>query len=254
MLTNLEQIQIIENVAADAVPAAIVEPLGGWRLRFNYGVKRRPNSVLANVDDGSLGLEAKIIRAEAFYAFHGLKTRFQLSPASQPEGLDALLATRGYVRVPEAVCVQVRSLSLGASLPQPTAEVKLLRTPDETFLNLYCETERLTGVQAKTFQEMLEKLPGETVFALAHSKGRPAATGVGVAHSGLLGLFNIATHPSARRRGLARAVVAALLGWGQAQRAASAYLQVAENNTGAQRVYERLGFSTLYHYHYREAP
>ncbi len=254
MSTNLEPIRKIENVAADAVPAAVAEVLGGWRLRFNHGVKRRPNSVLANSDDGSLEIGAKIARAEAFYAFYGLKARFQLSPASQPEGLDALLAARGYVRVPEAVCVQVRSLPLGAGLPPSPVKVVLSKKPAEALLELYCETEQLAGIQAKAFKEMLGKLPGETVFALAHLGGRPAATGVGVAHGGLLGLFNIATHPSARRRGLGRAVVAALLAWGRARGLASAYLQVAENNTGAQAVYERLGFSTLYHYHYREAP
>ncbi len=251
MLTGFKRIQTIENVAADAVPAAVVESLGGWRLRFNYGVKRRPNSVLANADDGSLGLEAKLKRAEAFYAAHGLKARFQLSPASQPEGLDARLAARGYVRVPEAVCVQIRSL---VHLPRPAGEVRLLKSPNTTFLDLYCETERLTGVQAETYQAMLGKLPGETVFALAHFGDRPAATGVGVAHGGLLGLFNIATHPSARRRGLGSAVVAALLSWGQKRAATEAYLQVAEPNTGAQAVYAQLGFRTLYHYHYREAP
>ncbi len=253
MASALEHIRVIENVAADAVPAAVVEPLGGWRLRFNHGVKRRPNSVLANFDDGSLEIGNKIVQAQAFYAFYGLKARFQLSPASQPDGLDELLAARGYKRVPEAVCVQVRSLAADG-VPKPTADIQLSKTPDETFLKLYCETEQLYGVQAETFATMLGKLPGQTVFALASHEGHPAATGVGVTHRGLLGLFNIATYPLARRRGLGSAVVTVLLNWGETQGAASAYLQVSEDNMGAQRVYERLGFSTLYRYHYREAP
>jgi hypothetical protein len=43
----MNQITQIEALAANAIPAAIVQELDGWRLRFNYGVTRRANSVLA---------------------------------------------------------------------------------------------------------------------------------------------------------------------------------------------------------------
>lgn len=251
------RIREIEEVAADAVPAAVVETLGGWRLRFNHGVKRRPNSVLANLDDGTLDVETKIGRAEAFYASHGLRARFQLSPASMPEALDALLADRGYLRVPESVCVQVAALdALPNSLATKAATgLALLSQPSEAWLELLCETEGLTGVQAAALREMLDKLPGEGMFALARDRaGRPAATGVGVAHGGLLGLFNIATHPQARRQGLASAVVAGLCSWGRERNLTRAYLQVSAGNTGAQTVYQKLGFRTLYEYFYREQP
>ena len=253
---KLARIRHIEEVAADAVPAAVTEYLDGWRLRFNYGVKRRPNSVLA-AERGVLNLKTKVTRAEAFYAAHGLKARFQLSPASLPEGLDAFLTVRGYGCVPEVVSVQVASLEVSAwAHPEATveAEVKLLEHPNETFLNLYCDTEGLSGRRAAAFTEMLGKLPGKAVFALVYVEGRPAATGVGVVHGRMLGLFNIATASSARRRGLASAAVTALLEWAHTQSAETAYLQVSEHNTGAQAVYERFGFRTLYPYYYLEAP
>lgn len=247
----LTRIRGIEEAAADAVPAAVVEHLGGWRLRFNHGVKRRPNSVLANVDDGTLDIETKLAQVETFYAERGLRGRFQLSPASVPDDLDARLAERGYVRAAESVCVRVAPLK-NVALPAP--ELTLLEKPTEAWLALYCEVEGLTGVKALVFRDMLAKL-GEATFALAvgHA-GRPAAVGVGVAHGGLLGLFNIATHPAARRQGLGSAVVTGLRSWGRERGLGYGYLQVAEGNAGAQRVYERLGFRTLYRYHYREQP
>lgn len=245
----------IEEVAADAVPAAVVERLGGWRLRFNHGVKRRPNSVLANADDGTLDAATKIGRAEAFYASHGLRARFQLSPTSVPGGLDALLADRGYLRVPESVCVQVATLDAVPEAVTSAPGLALLSQPSEAWLELLCETENLAGAQEAALREMLDKLPGEAVFALARDgAGRPAATGVGVSHGGLLGLFNIATHPQARRQGLASAVVTSLCNWGRGRSLTSAYLQVSEGNSGAQTVYQKLGFRTLYHYFYREQP
>ena len=250
---NLACIRNLEEVAADAVPAAVAEKLDGWRLRFNFGVKRRPNSVLA-ADVGALDLATKVARAEAFYAAHGLKARFQLSPASLPEGLDAFLTARGYRRVPETVSVQVMALERFEARAEPNVTLKVRYSPDETFLSLYCDTEGLSGRRAVVFREMLRRLPGRAAFALAFVEDVPVATGVGVAYGDMLGLFNIATAPSARRQGFASAVVAKLLSWGQAQGAASAYLQVSDNNTGAQAVYERFGFRTLYHYYYLEAP
>jgi ribosomal protein S18 acetylase RimI-like enzyme len=40
--------------------------------------------------------------------------------------------------------------------------------------------------------------------------------------------------------------------WGQIYQARQLYLQVMADNAPALALYERLGFETLYHYHYRE--
>ena len=252
MTLALERVRALEETAADAVPAAVVERLDGWRLRFTYGVKRRPNSVLANADGGSLALEAKLARAEAFYAAHSLKTRFQLCPASLPAGLAEVLEARGYRRVPEAVSVQTVFLK---DVQTPAVAGVLLEHPTPLLLDLYGALEGLTGVKAAAFREMLTRLPGEAVFALARdAAGRPAATGVGVAHGGRLGVFNVGAHPDSRRQGLASAVVGALCEWGGNRGLDEAYLQVSSGNQGALAVYERLGFRTLYEYFYLEQP
>ncbi|NJN44821.1 MAG: GNAT family N-acetyltransferase [Anaerolineae bacterium] len=57
-----------------------------------------------------------------------------------------------------------------------------------------------------------------------------------------------------RRRGLATAVLQGLAKWGKEVGASNMYLQVMENNPGAKALYKKLGFETLYHYHYREQP
>ncbi len=246
-------IRQIEEVAADAVPPAVVEPLGGWRLRFNHGVKRRPNSVLANFDDGALTLGEKFDRVEAFYAKYGFGARYQLCPASQPEDLGARLLERGYIRVPESV--SVRTLELAGHATTVPDDLILSPAPSDTWLSLYCEIEGLHGEKRAAFSEMVARFPGTSCFALTHDQnGQAAGVGVGVLHGGLLGLFNIATHPSARRQGLAAKVVHGLCAWAADQGVARAYLQVAGENSGAQALYERLGFKTLYAYFYLEQP
>ena len=44
--------------------------------------------------------------------------------------------------------------------------------------------------------------------------------------------------------------MAALVEWGAAQGATTAYLQVPEDNVAARRLYERLGFATHHAYRY----
>jgi ribosomal protein S18 acetylase RimI-like enzyme len=60
------------------------------------------------------------------------------------------------------------------------------------------------------------------------------------------------TQVAYRRRGLATALLHALAAWGQKCGASRAYLQVMQDNAPAQALYERVGFRTLYGYHYRE--
>lgn len=54
---------------------------------------------------------------------------------------------------------------------------------------------------------------------------------------------NIATHPSARRQGLGRAVTEALLTYARANAIRTVFLEVRESNKAALRLYESLGFS-----------
>lgn len=63
-----------------------------------------------------------------------------------------------------------------------------------------------------------------------------------------LGLYCMATLPSARRRGLARSVIRALVA---ASGATSAYLVTTEGNTAAHGLYRGEGFEVAGRYHYR---
>jgi len=67
----------------------------------------------------------------------------------------------------------------------------------------------------------------------------------------LVGLFDVVTHPEARRAGHATELVDGLLGWARDNGARRAYLQMVAANDAARALYDRLGFEPLYHYWYR---
>ena len=65
-----------------------------------------------------------------------------------------------------------------------------------------------------------------------------------------IGFRGLEVAPTHRGRGLALAVMAALVEWGSAQGATTAYLQVLGDNTPARRLYEPMGFAPHHSYRY----
>ena len=251
----LSQISLVEELAANALPPMVVQTLDGWRLRFNSGVTRRANSVLASGHGGRYTVEEKLEHARAFYARWDSNVRFQLNPSSQPSGLDEMLAERGYVK-DGAVHVQTASVDcVLASMGERTGyRVRLEPALNAPWYALYAETEGADAHKAEVRRTMFSRIPSPAAYVLVEIDGQPAAVGLGVLERGHVGVFNMATRAEFRRRGAATAVLRALAAWGRAQGAWAMYLQVAEENGGARSVYERFGFRTLYQYHYREAP
>ena len=77
-----------------------------------------------------------------------------------------------------------------------------------------------------------------------------AAQGVAAYADDWVGFRGIEVDPEHRRRGLARAIMAALLEWGAERGATTAYLQVLGHNEPALTLYEGLGFTTHHAYAY----
>lgn len=98
---------------------------------------------------------------------------------------------------------------------------------------------------------VLSRIEAATAYALADGGH---GLGLGVCEQGWVGLFCVATSPSARRRGVATATVDALLRWGAGLGARRAYLQVEASNAPALALYARTGFGRSHGYHYRVAP
>jgi RimJ/RimL family protein N-acetyltransferase len=244
---------LLEELAANAWPAAIVQVVDGWRLRFNWGVTRRANSTWPNAACGLYGLDAKLSLVENWYACRGLPARYQICPASQPPYLDAILAERGY-RQEARTCVQTAALAtvLQHTSNSLAASVAVTAAFDAAWFDTYCQAEQATASTAEERRSIMGRISPPTGYALLSIDEQPAAIGLGVAERGWMGMFCMATQPAFRRRGAATAVLYALAQWGQQQQATQIYLQVMEQNAPARAAYERVGFTTLYHYHYRE--
>lgn len=252
----LTQIAQLETLAANAWPAAEVEALAGWRLRYTAGVTRRANSVWPNGAMGVMAVADKLLAAEAFYQARTLPTRYQISPAAQPVDLDDQLAARGYVAVARTA-VQIAPLTtiLAQTSPlrhYPAFAIEVAEAFADDWFAAYVAFAEEDRAGFATRREILQRIGVATGFALLRIDDQPAAVGLGVVEAGWLGIFCMGTAPLFRRRGAARAILRTLAIWAQMQGAEHAYLQVMDQNSAARLLYAGIGFQTLYHYHYRE--
>ena len=239
-------IRHLEELAANAWPAGVVQIVDGWRLRFNWGVTRRANSVWPNEATGRFPLEENLAVVEEFYARWGGPARYQICPAARPDNLDTILARRGYIT---DALTAVQSAPLAAVLartePNPGYTVAVADTFDERWFDTYCQAEGVDTQAAEARRAILQRIGPRSGYALLQLDGEPAAIGLAVAEQGWSGLFSMVTRPEFRRRGAATATLHALARWSQRHQATNIYLQVMENNGAALTLYERAGFETL---------
>jgi ribosomal protein S18 acetylase RimI-like enzyme len=246
----MDDVRDLEELAANAWPAAVVQAIDGWRLRFNHGVTRRANSVWPNGWSGRRSLGERLELAEQFYARRGLPARFQLTPAAEPGDVDAVLAARGYA-IEESVHVQTAATEEVIKGTVRSCEVSLAPGPSDAWTRTaWPEAELAPGVRRAT----VERIGPEIACAMALAHGRPAGAALGVAERGFVGLFCFHTLAGYRRRGVAASLLRALAEWARSREAEQLYLQVHELNGPARALYEGTGFSTLYRYHYRTQP
>lgn len=245
----------VEAAGLLALPAPDHVVLEGWVLRFAGGFTRRANSVSPHLHAGPEPSELgrRIAACEALYAARGLPTIFRV-PSTTSACLDDALTRRGYAPAEGRSAVLWGRLdSLHADPVAHAAAVELTSNPTEAWLAAQA---RLGGHDAPR-RAILRCLSIPAAFAGARAvAGAPlASVAFGAVHDGIVTVQMVATDPAARRQGLARRTVGALLRWARSAGAAEASLQVAADNGPALRLYSQIGLRTaLYHYHYRRAP
>ncbi len=254
----------IETLAFSAWPAREIEPLHGWRLRASEGATSRANSVWPNAPLGDVSLDAQIGQAERFYRARNLPPQFQLSPAAQPADLDAALAARGYERHSPTLVQTAPTEAILRATPglygQSDFALEVAEGWDDDserdWFAVYQEVggydERAASERRAIIQRLSQQPQQPLALATLRLHEEPVAVGLGVVEDEWMGLFCMATLPGARRRGAGTALLRTLAIWAaQMQGATRVYLQVEVENQAAQALYARIGFETLYSYHYR---
>jgi len=246
---NSNDVTNLELISSEMWLAHEVEHLGGWQLRFNSGITYRANSVLP-ISSPGLDLDDAITFVINHYQKRGHPARFQLTKYSYPPELDEDLKNRGWKM---GIEVETQTMSIiDYNRRYFDYEVELLDYPDASWMECFFQNshrERETA-QARIDLMIRSKIPKK--FAQIRTNSVVSCVGVGMVHSGWIGLFRLGTHPDFRRKGMASSLSDALLEWGfKVNGARHAFLQVETDNESAMKMYEKLGFENCYTYWYR---
>lgn len=240
---DLDLVRSLEERALNAWPALKTALCGGWQLRLADGYTKRSNS--ANPLRPSVAFAETLQLAENFYARHNLPAIFRITPLA-PADAGQTLESAGYHMIDPT---QVMTVSLAAS-GRPAHDVLIETTASPAWSTGFAQANGLSAAVQPAHERILAAIAMPTAFATLTLQGQAVAHGLAVAEDGMVGLFDIVVAPAARRSGAASRLVAALLHWGQAQGASSAYLQVHDSNQAAIALYRKLGFTPQYQYHY----
>lgn len=241
-------VRALEERAFNAWPAHQTVFHQGWVFRLSGGFTKRANS--ANALEPGAPFTGVREAAAALYARHGLPPVFRISPLAPPEA-DRELAGAGYAHFDPSLVLYRPLAGLGATAPAPGAV--LAPTPSDAWMEGFAAANGVAAHHRALHRSVLQSIAPPAAFALLQEGPQGAAAGFGLAvlERGAVGLYDIAVAPAHRGSGRGRALVLALLHWGAAAGAHSAYLQVRAGNAVALRLYESLGFRPAYAYHYR---
>jgi ribosomal protein S18 acetylase RimI-like enzyme len=243
-------IRKIEELSLNAWPAVQTLLVGGWAVRFAGGYTRRANSVIPLYPIQG-DPDTQISACEALYRARGLPVNFKMNSACTPPDLDERLAARGYA-FDAHTSVQVLDLEhTDFALP---ANMTFSAWSGADWQAAFHRMHHLEGETALKHARILEQIIPTACYAALEADGKIAACGLGVLQDGYLGLFDIITDETQRRRGYGRQLMDGLLAWGKQQGARTAYLQVMLNNPPALALYAGLGFREVYRYWYRVKP
>ncbi|MBO0767597.1 MAG: GNAT family N-acetyltransferase [Solirubrobacterales bacterium] len=248
-VADADLLERIERHASRAWPATLVSEFGdGWLLRATPGLFRaRSNNTLTPrrpLSDGELdaALAATLEWAEG----HGTPVGMQVVPLDLHAGVVDRLCLLGWEpNDPVQVFAAPRERIAAAG----EMELVVTRGPDPAWIDTWAEAD-------PSHDRAAVQKHAATVFANLGERGLfmrggDDAVGIAVEGDGLVGLFSLAVRPEARRRGLGRRLVRAMLAHASAQ---LAYLQVSSGNTPAVRLYESLGFEEIYRYQHVSGP
>lgn len=247
---RLATVRRFEAAGFRAWPAETVAYDGAWVIRLTKGhPAKRLNSVNPLDPGDAHDIPGRIERAAARFAEAGRPLTFRLSPLAGPQ-LTATFDRLGWSRLAESVVMRIDLAEA------PVAEA-MSQIPFRDVARFVEAATALNGVDAAERAGLLgiiKRIEPETgLFALEQDK-RPIATAICVHDGDLAGLFEIATDALERGRGHGRRIVMSALKWARLRGARDGWLQVEADNRAAIRLYESIGFSEIYRYHYRRPP
>ena len=230
-----------------AWPASAVHYDGAWVVRLTAGHPAKRLNSINPLDPGDVGnLVDRIARAGRRFEAYGRPVTFRVSPLSGAL-LSRHLDAEGWSRLSE-------SLVMGFGLDCDAVHEAMDQIPMKDmgrFVGAAMTTQQLDPALRPGLSEIIGSIQPEAGLFVLEDGEEPLATAICVHESDLAGLFEVTTQAEQRGKGFGRRMILSALKWARLRGAKRAWLQVEADNLAARRLYESIGFTEIYRYHYR---
>ena len=248
--TELAKVRRFEAAGFRAWPAASVQYDGTWVIRLTAGHPAKRLNSVNPLDPGDLtGLNERIGRAARRFAAYGRPLTIRMSPLSGAR-LQAHFDQHGWSVFSESIVMAA-----------PIAEQAVRNAIDQIplkdrgrFLDAAHAVHRFDATLRAGLSEIIGSIEPEVGLFATEADGVPVSTLICVHDGELAGLFEVGTAPDMRDRGHARRTIRSAMKWARQRGAKRAWLQVEADNAAAIHLYDALGFTEVYRYHYRQPP
>ena len=240
-----ENLAVHAAAASSRLPGARVDRGAGLVL-VDSGLPCDTFNFVCNTRLSTANAHARVRDALAFFDVTGHPFSWWLGPGFTPAELPDVLGELGLAPAESETAMALDLRTLPASAPAvPGLAIARVRTPADlaafaqvSAANWDPPDPQVIRYFAMAAEALLAPDAAQRLY-LGRFDGEPAATAEATVGGGLVGLYNIATRPAFRRRGIAMAMTRAALIGSAADGLTTGILQASDAGVG---VYERLGF------------
>lgn len=242
-------IESLERATLEAVVPAVVETLPGWLIPMDRSTVGRAVSAVplrhALLDPAAVPL------IECRYTLRGLQAQFRVADVIGLANLHHALMEQGYTPQQPTLTLVGNVRDWPCARHDVSLHISKLATDHWKSVYLSPEFDPVDGANRVLALSRSSSMVYASLCNASDSVCSDAlAAGTASFSHGWASLHGLRTLERARRKGYARALIAALGKEAAARGLDRCFLQVEEGNTPAIDLYRQIGFQTAWRYHY----
>jgi ribosomal protein S18 acetylase RimI-like enzyme len=237
----MDSVAAIESAGYDTWTPDVSATIAGWQVYATEGHTRRVNCATGKGDlPTDPDVRAAIVN---WLAEREAAPTIRVTPLLSERTVEQVKQRWGYRAVDETHVMTTHVIP-----SKPAGEFSLRELDDEAFVA------DLLALNGRSIDDLAVRL---RLFGRVADRGigfsiPTVAAGVVVGSGRYAAVYSVAVAPDHRRRGIAHRMMAAATHWAGEFGCETMFLQVLGNNTPAVRLYESIGYTEQYRYHYLE--
>lgn len=239
MTASVDQLEL---AAAATWSPDVTAYVDGWKVSSNGGFSRRLNSATA-VGQAETSLDAKR-SVTRWLSERGAPLVVRVTPLTDPTTAESC-ERNWYLEARDETIVMTRRIDDSEAAPD-VAKVDPL---DGAFVAEFFSLNERQPEDGGTWPQLVGRVVPDATGLWVEG----AAVGFVAVSGSLAFIYSVAVESAERRKGLGTRVMAAADAWAAERGARSMAVQVLGTNTPACGLYERLGYTEAYRYHYLQA-